>query len=149
LKVRPYTKDDKQQVLALFSLNTPKYFDSAEETDLIHYLENELEDYFVAEEGESIVGAGGLNYFPKENTARISWDFVHPDFHGQGIGQALVRHRLHHLKRLNWVKKVVVRTSQFAYRFYEKMGFELKETKKDYWAPGFDLYLMSQPNHPD
>jgi ribosomal protein S18 acetylase RimI-like enzyme len=36
----------------------------------------------------------------------------------------------------------MVRTSQHAWRFFEKMGFELQKTEKNFWAPGFDLYQM-------
>jgi ribosomal protein S18 acetylase RimI-like enzyme len=37
---------------------------------------------------------------------------------------------------------IIVRTSQLAYKFYQKVGFELEKTEKDFWAKGFDLYQM-------
>ncbi|MHA7057839.1 hypothetical protein ACWGOQ_0011500 [Aquimarina sp. M1] len=37
-------------------------------------------------------------------------------------------------------KTHVVRTSQFASKFYEKMGFALVKIEKDFWVDGFDLY---------
>ena len=40
------------------------------------------------------------------------------------------------------VQTLIVRTSQLVYRFYEKQGFELEKVVKDYWAEGYDLYLM-------
>ena len=40
------------------------------------------------------------------------------------------------------VKTIIVRTSQLAYQFYGKVGFELEKVEKDFWAAGFDLYLM-------
>ena len=40
------------------------------------------------------------------------------------------------------VLRITVRTSQLAFGFYEKRGFELKGIEKDYWAEGFDLYRM-------
>ena len=40
------------------------------------------------------------------------------------------------------VRRITVRTSQLAFGFYEKRGFELKGIEKDYWAEGFDLYRM-------
>lgn len=39
--------------------------------------------------------------------------------------------------------KIVVRTTQFGFRFYEKVGFQLENVEKDFWAQGFDLYQMS------
>ena len=40
------------------------------------------------------------------------------------------------------VGKITVRSSQVAYKFYEKQGFVLNEIKKNYWAEGFDMYSM-------
>jgi ribosomal protein S18 acetylase RimI-like enzyme len=42
------------------------------------------------------------------------------------------------------VKKLVVRTSQLAYKFFERLGYHLIRTEKDYWGKGLDLYLMEQ-----
>ncbi|MEH0158605.1 GNAT family N-acetyltransferase [Limibacter armeniacum] len=144
--IRPYTTKDKQQVIALLRLNTPQYFDVSEEADLRHYLENELESYFVAEENNQVVGAGGINYFLSERLARISWDFVHPDVQGKGIGKALLLHRIKEINSHPEIETIMVRTSQLAYRFYEKVGFKLEKTVKDFWAEGFDLYQMKMSN---
>ena len=38
-------------------------------------------------------------------------------------------------------------TSQHAYQFYEKMGFELEKIEKEYWAKNFDLYIMQTRNN--
>ena len=59
-----------------------------------------------------------------------------------GIGRALLTHRLELLNSMPEIKKIRVRTSQHANSFYEKGGFVLKEKIKDYWAIGFDLYMM-------
>jgi ribosomal protein S18 acetylase RimI-like enzyme len=32
------------------------------------------------------------------------------------------------------------------YKFYEKQGFELMEVKEDFWAKGFDMYMMKYKN---
>ena len=139
---RPYKPTDRSSVLALVRLNTPEYFHPSEEEDLSIYLENELEDYFVVEENGEVVGAGGINYFPEEHSARISWDVVSPDFHGKGIGGRLTKFRVDHAFSKSSVQTIVVRTSQLVSRFYEKQGFELEKVVKDYWAEGYDLYLM-------
>ena len=59
------------------------------------------------------------------------------------MGTQLLKHRIDILKSMEDVKKISVRTSQVAYKFYEKQGFELFEIIKDYWAEGFDLYNMN------
>lgn len=140
--IRPYHSGDKPQLLTLLNLNIPRYFALSEVADFSDYLDNHLETYFVIEEAKHIVGSGGINYFPQEATARISWDIIHPDYHGQGIGRALTLHRIDEIKKKPSVKKIIVRTTQLTYQFYGKMGFELEKVERDYWAAGFDLYQM-------
>ena len=140
--IRPYTFNDKPQLLHLLQLNTPQYFDPTEEAEYIHYLDQELEDYFVVEEKGKIIGCGGINYFPDEKTARISWDMLHPDFQGKGIGSRLLQHRINHIRANPDYTHIVVRTSQLAFKFYEKGGFRLQKIEKDFWAAGYDLYQM-------
>ena len=146
MQIRPFRPEDEAQVIELIRLNTPEYFHASEEQELVEYLQNEREDYFVVEIEHKVVGAGGINYFPEEKAARISWDLIHPDYQGQGIGRALTRHRLAYLSGNSQVKEIVVRTSQLAYHFYQKMGFRLASTEENYWAPGYHLYLMRKEN---
>ncbi|MCB0654866.1 MAG: GNAT family N-acetyltransferase [Saprospiraceae bacterium] len=140
--IRPFAMQDKAQVIALFRRNTPAAFDPAEELDFEHYLNHEREDYFVFETEGHIVGAGGINYFLEENTARIAWDMIDPDRHGQGIGKKLTEYRLERIHQHPGITQIVVRTSQLAYAFYEKMGFQLESIEKDHWAKNYHLYLM-------
>lgn len=142
MKIRPYTSEDKEQLLSIIRTNTPTYFAPEEETDFADYLENEREDYFVVESEEQIVGCGGVNYSEDKSVGIISWGMIHPDFHGKKIGTALLQHRLDVLKNTPGVNRITVRTSQLTYPFYEKNGFQLIETKKDFWAPGLDMYYM-------
>lgn len=146
MTIRTYNSSDKKAVLELLSSNSPKYFAVSEQKDFENYLENEIEDYFVVEENATIVASGGVNYFPKEKIARISWDIVALESHGKGIGKKLLQHRINLLKSNTDVESIVVRTSQHAYLFYQKMGFEVKEVEKNFWAQGFDLYLMQRLN---
>lgn len=124
----------------ILSLNSPKYFAPSEINDFKKYLVNGVEDYFVLLEKDQIIGAGGINY--EKTHAVLSWDFIHPDYHGKGLGTKLVKHRLVWIKEKTDFTKVIVRTSQHTHEFYAKMGFELVNTEKDYWAIGFDLYEM-------
>lgn len=127
----------------MIRLNIPAFFAPEEAEDLNHYLDHEIEQYFVVlNDDEVVIGCGGINYFPEEQLARISWDIIHPEWQGKRVGSLLLQHRLKVLKADDRVKKIMVRTSQLAYPFYEKNGFRLSEIVKDYWAPGFDLYTM-------
>lgn len=143
--IRPYQSADKAEVIKLLRLNTPQYFDPTEEKDYEHYLENELESYFVAEMDDRLIGAGGINYFREEKTARISWDLIHPDYQGRGIGLRLLKHRIEVISQEPDIERIMVRTTQLVFPFYEKAGFLLEKTVKDFWAPGFDLYQLVMP----
>lgn len=138
--IRPYQASDLSEVLNLLSSNIPTYFAPEEYEDLKTYLAHEIEDYYVVEQDNHIVAAGGINY--KEQDAYISWDFVDANMHGTGIGKQLLQYRLDRILKRGKVKRIIVRTSQFAYGFYEKNGFVIKEQHKDYWAPGFDMIFM-------
>ncbi|GAB3173843.1 GNAT family N-acetyltransferase [Telluribacter humicola] len=143
--IRPYTPADKEELITLLKLNTPRYFDESEEQDFRVYFDQHLESYFVVEQDGQLVGCGGINYFYDERLARISWDMIHPDYQGQGVGKELTLYRINEIKKDPDMDQIVVRTTQLAYRFYEKVGFRLEKVEKDYWAPGFDLYYMTIP----
>ena len=141
--IRTYTSKDKKELLELLRLNTPEFFHPDEEKDLMEYLENHSQHYFVVEDAGKVVGAGGYNLgFDGGKTARISWDMIHPDYQGKGIGRKLTQYRMEQIKAEPKVEKIVVRTTQLVYPFYQKLGFELVKTEKDFWAQGFDLYEM-------
>jgi ribosomal-protein-alanine N-acetyltransferase len=142
VKIRASCNEDRASVIGLLVANTPSFFHPSEQKDLEDYMENEVEDYYVVEENDEIIGAGGINYFPEEKTARLSWDIVKPEYQGKGAGRMLTHYRIDHLRENENVQVIVVRTTQLVYMFYEKMGFELIRIEKDFWAEGFDLYQM-------
>ena len=141
-EIHTYTESDKTAVLNLLNLNTPQYFSSLEEEGLVFYLENEIELYYVVKIGDLIVGSGGINFENDKSIAKISWDIIHPEYQGQGLGTLLLNFRLKEIQNFKQVQTVIVRTSQFTYQFYEKSGFKIDKITEDYWAPGYHLYLM-------
>lgn len=142
ITIRPYTVADKTTLLELLTLNVPKYFAEEEIEDFRLYLDHEVELYYVAQLNNQIVGAGGINFEENRSVAKMSLDFIHLEYQQAGIGTRLLAHRLAVLQTMEAVKRIFVRTSQLAYPFYQKNGFVLLETVKDYWAEGFDLYRM-------
>jgi ribosomal protein S18 acetylase RimI-like enzyme len=127
--------------LEIIQFNIPQYFAQEEKDELKHYLENEVEDYFIVETDNRIVAGGGINYPVNQNFATISWDLIHPDFQGIRIGSELLKFRISHIQNKGFTK-IRVRTSQQAFGFYEKHNFTLQEVIPDYWAKGYDLYDM-------
>jgi ribosomal protein S18 acetylase RimI-like enzyme len=140
--IRPYEKSDKSDVINLFRLNTPNYFSTEEEVDLIYFLENEREQYYVVSINNEIVGCGGYNFSEDKSIGIICWDIIHPKFQGKSIGRSLLNYRITQIKNVKSIHKITVRTSQLVYRFYEKHGFVLLEIIHDYWSKGYHLYRM-------
>jgi len=140
--IREYQQADKNAVMDLIRQNTPEYFAPEEEADLSSYLDSERELYYVLLFKNELVGCGGINFAGNKTIGKISWDIVHPKYQGKSLGAQLLKHRIEILKSIDSIQKITVRTSQLAYKFYEKQGFTLKDIKKDYWAKGFDMYSM-------
>ena len=145
-EIRAYRPADKETVINLLRLNTPMYFSSEEENDLIYYLENEICAYYVIETEGTVVGSGGYNLTEDKIVGTISWDILHPDWQRKSLGTALLVHRTNELNKIPEVKQIVVRTSQLAYKFYERAGFQLVEIVDNYWAQGYHLYQMELPS---
>lgn len=142
VNLRHWKPEDKAQIIEIFRLNTPEYFAHEEEKELVFFLDYKTEAYFVAEFEQKVIGCGGIHFSEDLTAGHLSWDILHPDFQGMGIGGMLLMFRIEKLFSVDSVQKVTVRTSQLAWKFYEKFGFVLKYTQKDYWAEGFDLYFM-------
>ncbi len=142
ISIREYETKDKNEIINLIRLNTPEFFAADEEKDLIQYLETERDLYYVLLYNGKIVGCGGINFTENKTIGKISWDIFHPNYQGKSLGTKLLKHRIDILSSIDSIQKITVRTSQVAYKFYEKQGFALFETVKDYWAEGFDLYNM-------
>jgi len=142
--IRPYKISDKKQLVEIFTLNTPKYFAPEEINDFEDYLEQQGETYLTVEHQNEIVG--GIGYYVKQSdkSGRITWIFFHPNASGHGLGTKAVEHCLNILILNSKVEKLVVTTSQLAYKFFEKFGYNLIETEKDHWGKGLDLYLMER-----
>lgn len=140
--IRPYKSSDKERLVELLRLNTPAYFAPEEESDYLQYLDHLIESYYVVEEDGVVLGCGGINYVEEGRVARISWDIIHPDSQGKGLGSKLTEFRISKIRENPEVERISVRTTQLVSAFYERLGFKLVEIKPDFWAKGFDLYRM-------
>lgn len=142
IHIREYKAMDLLIIFGLLKLNTPTYFAPEKKENLLFYLQNEREQYYVLEQEGTIVGSGGTNFSEDRSIGVISWDIFHPAYQGHGLGSILLKFRLQKMKAISSVKTFSVRTSQFVYRFYEKHGFQLKEITENYWAEVLHLYKM-------
>jgi len=140
--IREYRPTDKDAVMRLIGLNTPDFFAEEEADDFSRYLDEETELYYVLLVGGEIVGCGGINFAENRTTWKISWDMIHPSFQGKSLGTKLLRYRIEAMESMPGIERITVRTSQLAYKFYEKQGFVLNGIERNYWAQGFDMYSM-------
>lgn len=140
--IRKYHPKDKNDVVEVFKSNVPKYFSEKEVQLLINFLDDLKDDAFVVLKENQIVGFAGINRDLDKKEGVLSWGFIHPDFHQKGLGGLVTKHRISVLKEDKRLKTIIVRTSQLVFPFYEKMGFALIKTEKDYWDIGYDLYEM-------
>lgn len=136
-----YTPADLDRVVEVFRMNVPASFHSSEEADLRNYLKVNPDTYYLLRDNKP-VACGGFFIDPITNLARISWDFVSPEFHGKGYGSMLLKYRLEKIRELSGIRGIEVHTSQLAFMFYQKHGFKITHTEKDYWAKGYDLVRM-------
>ena len=140
--IRPYKPEDKATLLKIFTANIPKYFAEKEINDFENYLELNAVTYLTIEVGNTIVGGTGYYINETDSSGRITWIFFNPSYAGLGLGRKSVEHCLNVLAKDNRVEKLIVRTSQLAYKFFEKFGFRITRFAKDYWGEGLDLYEM-------
>jgi ribosomal protein S18 acetylase RimI-like enzyme len=140
--IQVYQDTKKAELLELLALNTPQYFAPEEAADFALYLDNLVDDYFTVSLNNTIIACGGINYFPDDRKAHISWDMVHPDYQRQGIGTSLLQHRIKHIHSLPDIDTIIVNTSQLAQAFYAQLGFIKIHEEKNYWAEGIDLIRM-------
>jgi len=143
--IRKYHPSDKSAVIDIFQQNTPDYFAVEEQADLEQFLLTNGNNYWLIEQDGLVAGCGGIVINEGLNEGRIAWDFLSPNFQGQGLGRQLTEFRLTEIRKTPSIQRIVVRTSQLAYKFYAKFGFQTEKIEEDYWAPGLDLYAMQMP----
>ncbi|HIK13160.1 MAG TPA: ribosomal protein S18-alanine N-acetyltransferase [Oscillatoriaceae cyanobacterium M33_DOE_052] len=93
--------------------------------------------------GPHLVGIGCLWAILEE--AHITLIAVHPQYQGQGFGQALLYHLLHRarLRQLEWATLEVRTTNQPAISLYQKFGFQEVGRRRRYYADtGEDALIL-------
>ncbi|MBP2832136.1 GNAT family N-acetyltransferase [Aquimarina sp. U1-2] len=144
--IRPFKLDDKESLLRIFRLNIPEFFDKNEIKDFEEYLNQNAETYLTVEVDNTIVGGTGYYVNEDDNSGRITWIFFDPSYSGKGLGKQSVEYCLKIFREDKMVKKLIVTTSQLAYRFFEKFDYSINRIEKNYWGEGLDLYEMEKTN---
>lgn len=142
MTIRLFTKADTAAIVPIWNLLNPDWPTSVEEV-LHDYQKHDpkyLRQSYVAEVGGTVIGVGEYSqsvssYHPQKFMLTL---YVHPDFHGQGIGKALYKKVLESLQPHNPISlRIQVRESSTrALRFFAERGFV--ETKRD-WVSLLDV----------
>jgi GNAT superfamily N-acetyltransferase len=97
-----------------------------------------------------LVGVSGY-FYDKSGAPDVYWlgyTFIHPRFHGQGIGSQLLNYTIKDLRRRNARKLFVPTSSDRIYggavSFYTDHGFRWEGTLKDFYGSGEDQILMGR-----
>ena len=136
VKIRKITQDDNKTIakiirntLAEFGANHPGtvYYD--ESTDhLFELFQQKGSVYFIAEEGDSILGGGGI--FPSEGlpegTAELVKMYLLPEARNKGIGGRIINSCLEFAKNEGYTSVYIETMPELskAIKVYEKYGFE-------------------------
>jgi [ribosomal protein S18]-alanine N-acetyltransferase len=153
--IREYKPADRNQCIAIFKSNVPKFFTVEElayfETWLngqdageVAYSNAKAEYYYVADEEGLILGCGGFYIAREESVARMAWGMVENSQHKQGIGKKLLAYRFNKIEELHPDCVISLDTSQHTYQFFEKFGFVVTKVQKDFYTLGMDRYDMER-----
>lgn len=144
LAFRPFVAGDIAACLALFDSNVPAAFAASERAEFVRFLTAPPCPYVVgvAADGRVLACGGWFRERHDPKTGGLAWGMVHRDFHGCGLGQALLQHRLAALDAMPGLHTLVVRTSPVAEGFFARAGFVVVRRVTDGHAPGIDLVEM-------
>lgn len=97
--------------------------------------------YDVAAIGSRLVGYAMLRGWDEGYTVPSFGAAVHPDFRGQGLGRALLRHEVAAAREAGAVRLrlTVYRANRAATRLYAHEGFRLEPRGEDQWLGLLDL----------
>ncbi len=142
MTIRLFHEDDTKVIVPIWNLLNPDWPTSVEEVldDYRKHDSKYLRQNYVAEIDGRVIGVGEYDqsvssYHPQKFLLTL---YVHPDFHGQGIGKALYEKVLENLQPHDPISlRVQVReSSSRALRFFAERGFI--ETKRD-WVSVLDV----------
>lgn len=99
--------------------------------------------FYIHRHKDMVVAVAALSV-EDEDTGRIRWVYVLPEYQKQGVGTALVLH-LEQVARERGLRKtrlVTESNAEWAIRFYNKLGYTLINKVSNPW--GFDVWMDKQ-----
>lgn len=142
--LRPYLVSDRAACVGLFEGNVPAYFGEHEKDDFLRCIDQEIDPYFVLEDGRGqLAGYGGYAVHPAmPATAGLTWGMIRRDLHGQGLGRCLLTGRLERIRAEGRFTEVRIETTPMS-RGFARFGFLPIRTQSNGFGRGYDLVEMS------
>jgi ribosomal-protein-alanine N-acetyltransferase len=123
--VRPFSRSDADACCEIFKLNQPAHFPDGFLPEFLETLQSETHLYLVVENCGEVVGLGGIYLTPElSGGSSLVFGLVHPNWHRQGFGSALLLARLSVLPKptpRSWVHLSSGGTSD---NYFQRFGFE-------------------------
>ena len=144
--------DDAEEILSVINTSNresyKKIMPKEHFREPVLSLEKLLEDFesmifYVHRSQGTIAGVAALET-ESEETGRIHWVYILPEYQRQGIGTALVTH----LERkaiemgLRRLRLLTVEKARWAVNFYKRLGYHLAEKIERPW--GFDVFMTKE-----
>lgn len=143
MNIRKYRPADKEVCLSLFRKNIGKSFEPEELPFFDHWLENHDEyPYFVVELENKIVACGGIYFDDRYDRAGLSWSMVDPEYQKRGIGRDLTRFCMTEIENAFPGSGCFIEATGSSAQFYIKLGFVVRETRRDGFNPDQDRYFL-------
>lgn len=99
--------------------------------------------FYVYKSEGRVVGVAALQ-IESEETGRIHWVYILPEYQRRGIGTALVTHLERKAREmgLRKLRLLTVEKARWAVNFYKRLGYYLAEKIERPW--GFDVFMMKE-----
>ena len=120
---RPYTQADETACLEIYGPTERKPFED--------FLATNPASFFVLEQNQQILGAGGYTLSDNGTQANLVWGTIRKDLRRQGLGRFLLMYRLREIGKTGTVQTVRVETSPQTAPFFEKQGFKIASVHSD------------------
>ena len=128
MRIRKFRKEDARQVCTILRRSQREVLSKYYKKKVIDTFSKRItpkrmiqrakeQEIFVAVQGKRILGINGIT----GNEVRRF--HVDPDYHGNGIGRRLMQN-IERIARKRRIKKLIVKSSTNAEKFYQKMGFK-------------------------
>ncbi len=138
--IRPATERDLPAILAIENVS----FDSPWTDDHFRYelFQNPFAFVFVAEEDEHLVGY--IDWWVTFEVGQVNNLAVLPKLRGKGIGKTMMQDVLKRFKdaQCERVTLEVRIHNEAAIALYERLGFQKRHLKKNYYENGDDAWAM-------